>query len=98
MANNSGKRGFASASLRQALRFDTAQTAAAPEATVARMRFAVGDRVEAGESAEEYDTGRIILIEGAEITVAWDGGARTTQPPELLRPAGERPIPRPGDL
>jgi hypothetical protein len=46
--------------------------------------FEVGDRVEGGEG-DDHDTGRVIEIDGDEITVAWDSGVRTTQPADLLK-------------
>lgn len=42
-------------------------------------------RVEGGDTAEDYDTGRVIGIDGDQVTVAWDSLVTTTQPAELLR-------------
>lgn len=56
------------------------------------MKIRINDRVEGGEIAADYDTGRVLDIEGEQVTVAWDSGVRTTQPMSLLRPEGERPI------
>lgn len=44
----------------------------------------VGCDVECG-AGSAYDTGRIIEVDGDEVTVAWDGsGSRTVQPVEAL--------------
>ena len=53
----------------------------------------VGSRVEGGDNAEDYDTGRVTHIAGDEITVSWDSGTRTTQPSSILRPEGSNPHP-----
>ena len=50
--------------------------------------LAVGDRVEGGNNAEDYDTGRVIAVDGDQVTVAWDSGVRTTNPASTLRPEG----------
>jgi hypothetical protein len=48
----------------------------------------IGDRVEAGEG-EDHDTGKVIAVDGDQVTVAWEGGAcRTTQPREMLTVVG----------
>jgi len=43
-----------------------------------KERTEVGDRVRAGYGADR-DSGRIISVDGDYVTVAWDGGIRTTQ-------------------
>jgi len=47
----------------------------------ARKRLAqitIGQRVEAGrEGTEDYDSGKVIDIDGDTLTVAWDSGVRT---------------------
>lgn len=51
----------------------------------------VGDMVEGGnEGTEDHDTGRVVAIDGDQVTVAWDSGVRTTQPARLLRIDGMR--------
>lgn len=50
-----------------------------------------GDRVEAGETAEDYDTGRV-YYDGDRLMVAWDSGVRTRAAASELRAEGERPI------
>lgn len=47
----------------------------------------IGARVEAGDNAEDHDTGRIVAIDGDQFTVAWDSGVRTTQQADGLRAA-----------
>lgn len=48
--------------------------------------FEIDDRVEGGRpGTEDYDTGKVIAIEGDQITVAWSSGVRTTQSTSLLR-------------
>jgi len=43
--------------------------------------FRIGDLVEGGApGTEDYDRGRVIDIDGDEVTVAWQSGVRTTQP------------------
>lgn len=53
-------------------------------------------RVEGGETAEDYDTGRIVEVSAqgdeARVTVSWDSGVTTTQPASLLRREGTRPV------
>ena len=45
----------------------------------------VGDKVEGGTvGTEDYDTGRVVSVNGDQIEVAWGSGARTTQSAELL--------------
>jgi len=43
----------------------------------------IDDRVEGGRG-EDHDTGRVVAIDGDQITVAWDSLVVTTQPAELL--------------
>lgn len=50
-------------------------------------QLAVGDRVEGGETDEDRDTGRVVEVDGDQITVAWSCGMTTTQPADLLRKA-----------
>ena len=50
--------------------------------------FKISQRVEGGDNAEDYDTGRIEEISGDQITVSWDSGVATTQSASLLRPLG----------
>jgi len=48
--------------------------------------FAEGDRVDGGEAdSEDYDTGRVVEVDGDQVTVAWDSEVITTQPAKLLR-------------
>ena len=74
-----------------------------PPAELARNRllvelvptWRVGDRVEAGNFADDYDTGTVLLIDPDDGTVgvAWDRGAcRTWEEAYNLRPEGERPV------
>lgn len=45
-----------------------------------------GDMVEGGEpGTEDHDTGRVIEVDGDQVTVAWCNGERTTQSMGLLR-------------
>lgn len=48
--------------------------------------WAVGDRVEGGES-DDHDTGRVIGVAGDQVAVAWDSGVRTVQHESVLRVA-----------
>jgi hypothetical protein len=41
--------------------------------------LAAGDRVESGDTPDDYDTGRIIGVVNNRVEVAWDSGVRTTQ-------------------
>lgn len=51
--------------------------------------LAVGDEVEGGEvGTDDYDTGRVVAVDGEQVTVAWSNGERTTQPADLLRTVG----------
>lgn len=50
----------------------------------------VGERVEGGDTAEDYDTGLVVEVDGVMVTVAWDSGVRTTQRASLLRAATTR--------
>lgn len=51
-------------------------------------QFEIGDQVAGGErGTEDFDTGRVIEIDGDDVTVAWQSGVRTTQPADILRPA-----------
>lgn len=61
------------------------------EETVYVSPFPVGARVEGGDNADDYDTGRVTGVAGDEITVAWDSGTRTTQPSSVLRSEGSNP-------
>lgn len=54
--------------------------------------WSVGDRVEAGETADDYDTGRVSEVDGDRVLVSWDSGVRTWTGAETLRAEGERPI------
>lgn len=56
--------------------------------------YEVADRVEGGENAEDYGTGRVLEIDGDMVTVAWDSGVSTSQHHSLLRPQGEPSIER----
>lgn len=48
--------------------------------------FTVDDLVEAGaEGTDDHDTGTVVEISGANVTVAWDSGVRTTQHHSRLR-------------
>lgn len=50
---------------------------------------AVGSRVEAGDTPEDHDCGRVTAVDGDQITVAWDGsGEQTKQHVSLLREEG----------
>lgn len=51
------------------------------------MALRVDDRVCGGQTAEDYDTGTVLAIDGDAVTVSWDSGVRTTQPASLLRRA-----------
>lgn len=50
-----------------------------------------GDRVEGGETAADYDTGRVIEVDGNRVHVAWDSEVRTWTGAETLRAEGSRP-------
>lgn len=40
--------------------------------------FDIGDRVEGGHpDTEDYDTGRVVALDGGAAIVAWDSGVRT---------------------
>ena len=54
----------------------------------------VGERVEGGETPDDYDTGVVVGVDGL-VTVAWDSGVTTTQTASVLRPEGSRPISAP---
>lgn len=56
--------------------------------------WSVGDRVEGGETAEDYDTGRVSEVDGDRVLVAWDSEVRTWADATRLRAEGERPIAR----
>lgn len=58
---------------------------------MSRRAPTVGERVEGGETPEDYDTGVVVGI-GSLVTVAWDSGVTTTQEASVLRPEGSRPI------
>ena len=52
-------------------------------------QFNVGDRVEGGKyGTEDYDTGRVVAIDGDVVTIAWDTLVQTTAPADALRPEG----------
>jgi hypothetical protein len=46
----------------------------------------IDDRVQGGQIPDDYDTGRVVAIDGEQVTVAWDSLVETTQPAELLSP------------
>lgn len=48
-------------------------------------RFKVGDRVEGGDIPEDHDTGKVVKVRGAQVTVAWDSNVTTTQHASALR-------------
>jgi hypothetical protein len=50
------------------------------------MTMNIGDRVEGGNTPEDFDTGTVLGVTGGVVLVAWDSGVRTSQPAELLRP------------
>lgn len=51
----------------------------------AAPRLSVDDRVEGGQpGTEDYDTGRVLDIEGDKADVGWDSGVRTWTPIEDL--------------
>jgi hypothetical protein len=37
-----------------------------------------GDKVEAGKTEQDHDTGRVVEVDGDRVTVAWDGSLETT--------------------
>lgn len=48
--------------------------------------YVEGDMVEGGEpGTEDHDTGRVLDVDGDQVTVAWSNGEKTTQSAELLR-------------
>ena len=49
------------------------------EASAARGDYAVGDRVWAGTTEEDYDEGEIIEIRGEHAQVEWDSGVGTVR-------------------
>lgn len=53
--------------------------------------FAIGDRVEGGEpGTEDYDTGRVVDIDGEIVEVTWDTRVTTKQHATALRPEGSK--------
>ena len=50
--------------------------------------ISVGMKVEGGSTVEDYDAGRVVDVDGDDVTVAWDSGVRTTQRAAALRPLG----------
>jgi hypothetical protein len=64
------------------VRYDQAvEAASAPPANP----WTVGTRVVGGETAEDYDTGMVMSVDGAAVTVGWDSGCTTTQHHSVLR-------------
>ncbi|MFN7305716.1 MAG: hypothetical protein ACK5TQ_03945 [Acetobacteraceae bacterium] len=61
--------------------------AAEAACAVAAPPFELRARVEGGDTEEDYDTGRVVAVDGDQVTVAWDTGTRTTQHFSLLRPS-----------
>lgn len=57
-------------------------------------QWSVGDRVEGGDTAEDYDTGRVSEVDGDRVLVAWGSEVRTWADANRLRAEGERPIAR----
>ena len=51
-----------------------------------------GQRCEAGETADDYDTGEIVRIVRNGAAVKWDSEQTTTQALSVLRPEGWRPV------
>jgi len=48
-------------------------------------RLAVRDKVHAGTpGTEDYDTGRVVAVDGDQVEVAWSNGTRTIQSASLL--------------
>ena len=71
--------------------------------------WGVGDRVEGGDTPEDYDTGRVLAVGDdvfelapsarkhgflSPVLVAWDSGARTVVEALDLREEGEAPVER----
>jgi hypothetical protein len=51
-----------------------------------QLNVEVGDRVEGGApGTEDHDTGRVVEVDGSQVTVAWDSGVTTTQHARALR-------------
>lgn len=44
----------------------------------------VGDKVHGGTIPEDFDCGRVVAVDGDQVTVAWESGVTTTQPADLL--------------
>jgi hypothetical protein len=55
----------------------------------AKVQWKVGDRVEGGDTAEDYDTGSVIAVSVGKVTVAWDSHVTTTDEGSHLRPEGK---------
>ena len=49
-----------------------------------KTQIEIGQRVEGGTTKEDYDTGRVIDVDGDQVTVAWDSETRSTQHASLL--------------
>lgn len=47
--------------------------------------FSIGQRVQAGTTDEDHDTGKVVAIVGNRVTVAWDSGTTTTQDASVLK-------------
>ncbi len=83
--------------IREALRDDPGVTAAQIAEIIRESRqdaaldreVALGDRVEGGgPGTEDHDTGRVVRVDGDQVTVAWSNGETTTQRASALRPEG----------
>ncbi len=59
------------------------------EENSAAETWAIGDRVEGGDTPEDYDTGRVTAVDGDQVTVAWDSQITTTQSASTLRTEGD---------
>jgi hypothetical protein len=54
--------------------------------------FAAGDMVVGGTpGSEDYDTGRVVEVDGDQVTVAWDSGVRTEQHSSRIEHAASTP-------
>jgi len=53
---------------------------------MATNKYSYGDRVEGGEiGTEDYDTGRVVDVDGDQVEVSWDSGVVTWQHVSTLR-------------